>query len=319
MGWRAIRVGLDKPGVLRMQLQALIRAAAGRPLTVMFPFVAEQGESATLGPSSTRPWNVSGSWAIRHPQASRWGPCLETPSLAFAPDAFFREVNFLSIGGNDLKQFFFSGRPRKTNWAPPLRHARHGVSRVSGTHRGQGARPMARRSAFAAKMRAGRSRRWCFRRSAFACCRCARRRGARQAPVAAGESGRSRGRDCRGAAQEANPRRARRSPPGLPTGLDRRGGPCNGTTMLRALDIAQIGLIDRLSLPWAGPDGSDGRNGRRQVDSAGCLGLCPGLEGPRRRSAPRGRAGRGNSRVCPTRGAPRRAVLAEADLRGEKS
>src|SRR5690606_20862587 len=44
MGWRAIRVGLDKPGVMRMQLQALIRAAAGRPLTVMFPFVAEFDE-----------------------------------------------------------------------------------------------------------------------------------------------------------------------------------------------------------------------------------------------------------------------------------
>jgi phosphotransferase system enzyme I (PtsP) len=41
MGWRAIRVGLDKPGIMRMQLQALIRAANGRPLTVMFPFIAQ--------------------------------------------------------------------------------------------------------------------------------------------------------------------------------------------------------------------------------------------------------------------------------------
>jgi phosphotransferase system enzyme I (PtsP) len=44
LGWRAIRVGLDKPGVMRMQLQALIRAAAGRPLAVMFPFVAQLDE-----------------------------------------------------------------------------------------------------------------------------------------------------------------------------------------------------------------------------------------------------------------------------------
>jgi phosphotransferase system enzyme I (PtsP) len=44
LGWRAIRVGLDKPGVMRMQLQALIRAAAGRPLTVMFPFIAQLDE-----------------------------------------------------------------------------------------------------------------------------------------------------------------------------------------------------------------------------------------------------------------------------------
>jgi phosphotransferase system enzyme I (PtsP) len=44
LGWRAIRVGLDKPGVMRMQLQALIRAAAGRPLAVMFPFIAQLDE-----------------------------------------------------------------------------------------------------------------------------------------------------------------------------------------------------------------------------------------------------------------------------------
>ncbi|PKP84726.1 MAG: peptidase, partial [Alphaproteobacteria bacterium HGW-Alphaproteobacteria-2] len=44
MGWRAIRVGLDRPGILRMQLQALIRGAAGRPLSVMFPFVAHADE-----------------------------------------------------------------------------------------------------------------------------------------------------------------------------------------------------------------------------------------------------------------------------------
>ena len=44
LGWRAIRVGLDRPGIMRMQVQALIRGAKGRPLTVMFPFVAEAGE-----------------------------------------------------------------------------------------------------------------------------------------------------------------------------------------------------------------------------------------------------------------------------------
>ncbi|HFQ16105.1 MAG TPA: GAF domain-containing protein, partial [Rhodobacteraceae bacterium] len=44
LGWRAIRVGLDKPGILRMQLQALVRAAEGRPLTVMFPFIAQWDE-----------------------------------------------------------------------------------------------------------------------------------------------------------------------------------------------------------------------------------------------------------------------------------
>ena len=44
LGWRAIRVGLDRPAMMRMQVQALIRGAKGRPLPIMFPFVAEAAE-----------------------------------------------------------------------------------------------------------------------------------------------------------------------------------------------------------------------------------------------------------------------------------
>ncbi|MDU8928753.1 phosphoenolpyruvate--protein phosphotransferase [Alisedimentitalea sp. MJ-SS2] len=108
MGWRAIRVGLDKPGVLRMQLQALLRAAAGRPLVVMFPFIAqfEEYKAAVrqLGKALAR------ERALGHPVPLdlQVGAMLETPSIAFAPDKFFEEVGFLSIGGNDLKQFFFA-------------------------------------------------------------------------------------------------------------------------------------------------------------------------------------------------------------------
>ena len=108
MGWRAIRVGLEKPGVLRMQLQALIRAANGRPLSVMFPFVAQLEEyrmaRAELDKAMAR------EKILGHPLPDTFeiGAMLETPSLAFAPDVFFEEVDFISIGGNDLKQFFFA-------------------------------------------------------------------------------------------------------------------------------------------------------------------------------------------------------------------
>jgi phosphotransferase system enzyme I (PtsP) len=108
MGWRAIRVGLDKPGVLRMQLQALLRAANGRPLTVMFPFIAQfeeyRGAIAEMDKAIARE-NILGHPL---PETLEVGAMLETPSLAFAPDKFFDEVGFLSIGGNDLKQFFFA-------------------------------------------------------------------------------------------------------------------------------------------------------------------------------------------------------------------
>lgn len=108
LGWRAIRVGLDKPGVMRMQLQALIRAAKGRPLTIMFPFVAQAEEyrAARLEVDKT----LERERRLGHvlPETIEVGAMLETPSLAFAPQKFFDEVGFLSIGGNDLKQFFFA-------------------------------------------------------------------------------------------------------------------------------------------------------------------------------------------------------------------
>ena len=108
LGWRAIRVGLDKPGIMRMQLQALLRAANGRPLTIMFPFVAqfEEYRAARVEMEKT----LAREKVLGHalPSQLEIGAMLETPSLAFAPMKFFEEVEFLSIGGNDLKQFFFA-------------------------------------------------------------------------------------------------------------------------------------------------------------------------------------------------------------------
>jgi phosphotransferase system enzyme I (PtsP) len=108
LGWRAIRVGLDKPGVLRMQLQALLRAAEGNPLTIMFPFVAQYDEFQRARAEMDKA--VARERKLGHvlPETLEVGAMLETPSLAFAPEAFFRDVGFLSIGGNDLKQFFFA-------------------------------------------------------------------------------------------------------------------------------------------------------------------------------------------------------------------
>ncbi|ETX27143.1 phosphoenolpyruvate--protein phosphotransferase [Roseivivax isoporae] len=108
LGWRAIRVGLDRPGVLRMQLQALLRASGGRPLSVMFPFVAQLDEYRAARAEMDKA--IARERRLGHtlPEKIEVGAMLETPSLAYAPDRFFAEVDFLSIGGNDLKQFFFA-------------------------------------------------------------------------------------------------------------------------------------------------------------------------------------------------------------------
>jgi phosphotransferase system, enzyme I, PtsP len=108
MGWRAIRVGLDKPGVLRMQLQALIRAANGRALTVMFPFITELTEFEQARSHVMRELHREKSLGHAVPASVEIGAMLETPSLAYAPKAFFDLTDFVSIGGNDLKQFFFA-------------------------------------------------------------------------------------------------------------------------------------------------------------------------------------------------------------------
>ena len=108
MGWRAIRVGLDKPGVLRMQLQALIRATQSGPLSVMFPFIAEHGEFMQARGHVLREIHREKSLGHAVPRHLEIGAMLETPSLAYAPKAFFDLADFISIGGNDLKQFFFA-------------------------------------------------------------------------------------------------------------------------------------------------------------------------------------------------------------------
>ncbi len=108
LGWRAIRVGLDRPGILRMQLQALLRGAQGRPLRIMFPFIAEPSEFEAARAVLLREIAREGALGRNVPDRVEIGAMLETPSLAFAPDWFFEMADFISIGGNDLKQFFFA-------------------------------------------------------------------------------------------------------------------------------------------------------------------------------------------------------------------
>lgn len=108
LGWRAIRVGLDRPGIMRMQVQALLRGAQGRPLRVMFPFVAEAEEFHAAREILLRELAREQALGRTIPASVAIGAMLETPSLAWAPDSFFQTADFISVGGNDLKQFFFA-------------------------------------------------------------------------------------------------------------------------------------------------------------------------------------------------------------------
>ena len=107
LGHRALRIGFERPWLLRMQIQALLRAAQGRELRVMFPLVADAAEYRRARHMVEEEATKLGEAGVS-PSDIRVGAMLETPSLAFAPDSFLREVDFLSVGGNDLLQFFFA-------------------------------------------------------------------------------------------------------------------------------------------------------------------------------------------------------------------
>ena len=108
LGWRAIRISLDKPGIMRMQLEAILRAANGRAVNIMFPFIAQFCEFIEAKAMLDK--TIENELRLGHtiPSDIKVGAMLETPSLAFAPNQFYEMADFISIGGNDLKQFFFA-------------------------------------------------------------------------------------------------------------------------------------------------------------------------------------------------------------------
>lgn len=108
LGWRAVRFGLDRPRLMAMQIQALLRGAGERPLSVMFPFVTEAREFHAARDLLLRERDRMRARGRPAPERVEVGVMLETPALAFASDAFFQATDFVSIGGNDLMQFFFA-------------------------------------------------------------------------------------------------------------------------------------------------------------------------------------------------------------------
>ncbi len=125
MGWRALRVALERDGLLKVQARALIEAAGGRTLNVMFPMVTE-------------PWEFDAAKAVFEsqvaflkrrkkilPELIRYGAMVEVPAIAEWLDVLAPRLSFLSIGTNDLTQFLFAadrGHPKlaeRYDWVSP--------------------------------------------------------------------------------------------------------------------------------------------------------------------------------------------------------
>jgi phosphotransferase system enzyme I (PtsP) len=108
LGWRAVRIGLDRPAMLRTQLRALVRAAAGRDLRIMFPLVAEVAELDAARELVSLELDRARSEGRRPPADVKIGVMLEVPSLLWQLDALLKNVDFLSLGTNDLAQYFYA-------------------------------------------------------------------------------------------------------------------------------------------------------------------------------------------------------------------
>ncbi len=108
MGWRALRLALERGGLLKVQARALLEAAAGRALNVMFPMVSEPWEfdAAKAVFESQRQFLKTQKKQL--PSLIRYGAMLEVPSLAEQLDVLAPKLSFLSIGTNDLTQFLFA-------------------------------------------------------------------------------------------------------------------------------------------------------------------------------------------------------------------
>ncbi|GGK40404.1 phosphoenolpyruvate--protein phosphotransferase [Salinarimonas ramus] len=108
LGWRAIRIGLDRPGLLRSQVRALLKASAGRACAIMFPMVATVEEFVRGRAIVDREI----AHLTRHghdlPTAIEVGVMIEVPSLLFQMEEICARADFVSVGSNDLLQFLFA-------------------------------------------------------------------------------------------------------------------------------------------------------------------------------------------------------------------
>ncbi|MBN9319381.1 MAG: phosphoenolpyruvate--protein phosphotransferase [Caulobacterales bacterium 68-7] len=123
LGWRAVRMGLDRPALLRLQIRALLWAAKGRALRIMFPLVSSVDEFR----AARALVDQEVSWAQRRgrvaPSRLDVGAMVEAPALLWHLDALLPMTDFVSVGTNDLMQYLFAadrGNPRVADRYDPL-------------------------------------------------------------------------------------------------------------------------------------------------------------------------------------------------------
>jgi phosphotransferase system, enzyme I, PtsP len=103
-----MRIALDRPGMLRMQLRAMLRAAAGRDLRVMLPMVSTVAEYVAARQWLDRELEFARSLRRTPPNSIKLGVMVEVPSLLWQLDEIAERADFLSVGSNDLLQYLYA-------------------------------------------------------------------------------------------------------------------------------------------------------------------------------------------------------------------
>lgn len=123
LGWRAVRLTLDRPGLLRTQIRALLKASGGRDLKLMLPMVTEIGEIRQAREIINREVRHLSRFAHQLPTSLKLGAMIEVPSLLWQLDELMHAVDFVSVGSNDLFQFVMAadrGNAQLSNRFDPL-------------------------------------------------------------------------------------------------------------------------------------------------------------------------------------------------------
>jgi phosphotransferase system enzyme I (PtsP) len=108
LGWRAIRLALDRPGLLKSQIRALLKAASGRDLSVMLPMITEVHEIRRARLIIDHEIEVLKKFGYELPRNFSLGAMIEVPSILYQLDELMMEVDFVSVGSNDLFQFMMA-------------------------------------------------------------------------------------------------------------------------------------------------------------------------------------------------------------------
>lgn len=117
IGWRSIRITLDRRAILRKQVRAFLRSAAGKELNVMFPMISNLSEFEEAKETLMIELEKEKRRGHEVPAKVNVGLMIEVPALLFQLDAILEQADFISIGTNDLAQFIFAcdrGNPRLT-------------------------------------------------------------------------------------------------------------------------------------------------------------------------------------------------------------